>query len=297
MNFQRGRKRDDPEINLIPLIDVLLVILIFLMVTTTYARFSELKINLPTSGGEQTPTKPKQIDVTVDASGNYQINDTALTQGSIEALSQTLKREAGADTDPVLVWTEGAVVSWGNGDLMESATLPKIIRCERVQITTQNIYIGAEGTSERRLLRIDRTTGTVFPHTASSTHSASFPGGPTSGAAYRGRLVGADDLGALWLVEETAPGAASPARAILVSVPNVGESTVLLEHITGASAFFTTEDAFYWQERDALLTAPRSGGAASIAGHLPGTAGAIDSGFIYFIEGTAIQRLHLDALD
>lgn len=103
MNFQRGRKRDDPEINLIPLIDVLLVILIFLMVSTTYARFSELKINLPTSGGEQTPTKPKQIDVTVDASGNYQVNDTAVTQGSVEVLSQTLKREAGADTDPVLV--------------------------------------------------------------------------------------------------------------------------------------------------------------------------------------------------
>ena len=61
MNFQRDHRRDEPEINLIPLIDVLLVILIFLMVTTTYARFSELKINLPTSGAEQTPNKLKQI--------------------------------------------------------------------------------------------------------------------------------------------------------------------------------------------------------------------------------------------
>ena len=103
MNFQRGQKRDDPEINLIPLIDVLLVILIFLMVTTTYARFAELKINLPTSGAEQTPNKPKQIEVAVDASGTYQINATALATGSVDALAEALKRAAGQDADQVVV--------------------------------------------------------------------------------------------------------------------------------------------------------------------------------------------------
>lgn len=103
MNFQRDHRRDEPEINLIPLIDVLLVILIFLMVTTTYARFSELKINLPTSGAEQTPNKPKQIEVIVDASGNYQINDTMLAQASSDALASSLKQAAGNDNDPVLV--------------------------------------------------------------------------------------------------------------------------------------------------------------------------------------------------
>lgn len=103
MNFQRDHRRDDPEINLIPLIDVLLVILIFLMVTTTYARFSELKINLPTSGAEQTPNKPKQIEVTVDANGNYQINETTLAQASVEKLAESLKRAAGSDTEPVVV--------------------------------------------------------------------------------------------------------------------------------------------------------------------------------------------------
>jgi biopolymer transport protein ExbD len=103
MNFQRGQKRDDPEINLIPLIDVLLVILIFLMVTTTYARFAELKINLPTSGAEQTPNKPKQIEVAVDATGTYQINATALATGSVEALAEALKRAAGQDADQVVV--------------------------------------------------------------------------------------------------------------------------------------------------------------------------------------------------
>lgn len=103
MNFQRDHRRDEPEINLIPLIDVLLVILIFLMVSTTYARFSELKINLPTSGAEQTPNKPMQIEVTVDAGGNYQINDALLSQATPTALATALKQAAGNDNDPVLV--------------------------------------------------------------------------------------------------------------------------------------------------------------------------------------------------
>jgi len=58
MNFSPDRRRDAPEINLIPLIDVLLVILIFLMVTTTYARFSELQINLPQAKGDSAKEMP-----------------------------------------------------------------------------------------------------------------------------------------------------------------------------------------------------------------------------------------------
>ena len=55
MDFQKGRNREDPEINLIPMIDVLLVILIFLMVTTTYTRYTALQINLPQAAGEGHP--------------------------------------------------------------------------------------------------------------------------------------------------------------------------------------------------------------------------------------------------
>jgi hypothetical protein len=202
-----------------------------------------------------------------------------------------------ADPEPVLVWTEGAAVSWGNGDVMGSATLSRIVRCDHLRVTATSIYVAADGATERRLLRVDRKTGSVFPLTASNPHGASFPGGAAEGAVYRGRLVGADDAGALWLVEEIVAGATSPARAILVSVPEAGATSILLEHVSGASAFFTVADAFYWQERTALLTAPRSGGAAAIVGHLPGTAGAIDSGFVYFVDGNAIERLALDALD
>lgn len=103
MNFQRGMTKDDPEINLIPLIDVLLVILIFLMVTTTYARFAELQINLPEAQGESAKETPAQINVNVDAGGNYQINEGAAAQASVDALASALTQAAGSQKDPVVV--------------------------------------------------------------------------------------------------------------------------------------------------------------------------------------------------
>ncbi len=103
MNFRRGRREDYPEINLIPFIDILLVIVIFLAVTTTYARFAELKINLPTSSAEQTPTQPKQIEVAVAESGRYQIDNTAVGEATIDELAATLKKAAEGQNDPVVV--------------------------------------------------------------------------------------------------------------------------------------------------------------------------------------------------
>jgi biopolymer transport protein ExbD len=103
MDFSRGRREDYPEINLIPFIDILLVIVIFLAVTTTYARFAELKINLPTSSAEQTPTPPKQIEVAVAESGRYQIDSTAVGDASVEELAVALQKAAGTETEPVVV--------------------------------------------------------------------------------------------------------------------------------------------------------------------------------------------------
>ncbi len=95
MNFQRGHSRDEPEINLIALIDVLLVILIFLMVTTSYAKFSELQINLPQAGGETSTTQDKPINITVDASEHYAVNGKATGFAGVEALAASLKEAAG----------------------------------------------------------------------------------------------------------------------------------------------------------------------------------------------------------
>jgi biopolymer transport protein ExbD len=103
MNFRRGQRREDPEINLIPFIDVLLVVLIFLMVTTTYSKFTELQITLPTADAEKALDKPFEINVTVDAKGNYTVNNVAVSFHSVAGLAEDMKNAArtGKDGQPV----------------------------------------------------------------------------------------------------------------------------------------------------------------------------------------------------
>src|SRR5687768_7556855 len=103
LRFRPRAFREEPEINFIPLIDVLLVILIFLMVTTTYSRFSELQINLPTAEASKPPERPDQIDVGVDAKGNYSVNKSVVTAPTRDALAQELRRAAASMKDPVVV--------------------------------------------------------------------------------------------------------------------------------------------------------------------------------------------------
>ncbi len=112
MNFRRGTRREDPEINLIPFIDVLLVVLIFLMVTTTYSKFTELQITLPTADAEKALDKPFEINVTVDAKGNYTVNNEPVSFRSPADLAEDLKRaaraanngqEPGSDKGPVVI--------------------------------------------------------------------------------------------------------------------------------------------------------------------------------------------------
>ena len=103
MKFQRGRSREEPEINLIPMIDVLLVIIIFLMLTTTYSKFSGLEINLPTADASKQAEQPNEIDVAVTANGQILINKSPLTAADVSSIANGLKRAAGSRTDPVIV--------------------------------------------------------------------------------------------------------------------------------------------------------------------------------------------------
>lgn len=103
MNFQRRRSRDEPEINLIPMIDVLLVILIFLMVTTSYAKYSELQISLPQASGEAVVAQAKPINVAVDASEHYAVNNRGVSYTGIESLVVSLKNAAGDESDPTII--------------------------------------------------------------------------------------------------------------------------------------------------------------------------------------------------
>ena len=103
MNLRGNKARDDPEINFIPLIDVLLVILIFLMVTTTYQRVAELQITLPEADAEQMKQRPKEVNVGIDAQGRYLIDKTVFTFTTAAALADALKQAAGDAKDPVVI--------------------------------------------------------------------------------------------------------------------------------------------------------------------------------------------------
>ena len=109
MNFRKGRGREDPEINLIPFIDVLLVILIFLMVTTTYSKFTELQITLPTADAAKAVERSFEINVTVDARGMYTVNKVPVSFRDVAGLADALKEAAtragqpASDKSPVVI--------------------------------------------------------------------------------------------------------------------------------------------------------------------------------------------------
>jgi len=135
MNFQRGRLKEDPEINLIAMIDVLLVILIFLMVTTTFSQIAELQINLPTADAEKQAEKPNEITVAVDASGHYVINRTPLANPGVDALTDALRRAAGDRPDPVIVINADAEASHQSViNIMEASRLAGF---NRISFATQ----------------------------------------------------------------------------------------------------------------------------------------------------------------
>ena len=103
MNFNRGRHREEPEINLVPMIDVLLVIIIFLMLTTTYSKFSGLELNLPTAEASKQVEEPNEIDVAVTANGQVLINKSPLAAADVKSISDALRRAGGSRQDPLIV--------------------------------------------------------------------------------------------------------------------------------------------------------------------------------------------------
>ena len=102
MNF-RPRHKDEPEINLIPFIDVLLVILIFLMLTTTYSKFTELQLKLPVADAQAQRDYPKEVIVAIAADGRYVINRTPVAGRSVDAVSAALAEAAKAGKESVVI--------------------------------------------------------------------------------------------------------------------------------------------------------------------------------------------------
>jgi biopolymer transport protein ExbD len=136
MNFQRGRLQEEPEINLIPMIDVLLVILIFLMITTTYSKYAGLEINLPTADAQQAQEQANEINVVVSIQGDVTVNKSAVGGRDVEAISLALKRAAGAAKEPVVIISADAKATHQSViDVMQAAQLAGL---SRISFATQN---------------------------------------------------------------------------------------------------------------------------------------------------------------
>ena len=102
MRFARTRK-EDPEINLIPMIDVLLVIIIFLMLTTTYSRFAELKIHLPSADAERKLERSNEINVVISAGGQYLLQRKPFQFQDVASLAEELRRAGAGMKEAVVV--------------------------------------------------------------------------------------------------------------------------------------------------------------------------------------------------
>ena len=110
MNF-RPRPKDEPEINLIPFIDVLLVILIFLMLTTTYSKFTEMQLKLPVADTEAQRDYPHEVVVAVSSDGRYMVNRQAVSGRSTEAVSDALADAAKGGKDSVVIISADATAT------------------------------------------------------------------------------------------------------------------------------------------------------------------------------------------
>jgi biopolymer transport protein ExbD len=137
VNFRRGRTREEPEINFIPLIDLLLVILIFVLVTTTYSKYAELQINLPEASAEKAPDRPQVLNIAVDAGGKYAINNTPINFNGVSALANSLKEAANAGQmkDPVIaIGADAGATHQAVVNVMEAA---RLVGYTKISFTTQ----------------------------------------------------------------------------------------------------------------------------------------------------------------
>ena len=102
MKFRRSTS-PEPEINLIPFIDVLLVVLIFLMLSTTYSKFTEMELNLPVANAAPPKEHPREIVVSVSADGQFSVNHVVVSGRDVTSISQALAKATQNVNDPMVV--------------------------------------------------------------------------------------------------------------------------------------------------------------------------------------------------
>ena len=103
MNLRPGHKEETVEVNLTALIDVVFLLLIFFMVTTTFDRHAKLKVSLPEASTKATQQQNEPVVLSIDAKGNYFINDRQVVNTSLDTLKQALQKTIGENRDIGLV--------------------------------------------------------------------------------------------------------------------------------------------------------------------------------------------------
>lgn len=124
MNFRSHSTYEEPEINLIPFIDVLLVIVIFLMISTTFNRFAELKVDLPNAQAKVAQERQNELIVSVTAKGYYSVNGLAVPIASANELAQALVKSAQQKhlTDPSInIYADANTTHQSVVNIMEAA--------------------------------------------------------------------------------------------------------------------------------------------------------------------------------
>ncbi|MDH3388788.1 MAG: biopolymer transporter ExbD [Gammaproteobacteria bacterium] len=106
MNFYTSKPEEDVNINLTPLIDVVFLLLIFFMVSTTFDTTSQLKIRLPEASQQETPDPPQKLNLMIDANGRFFLNSRELTNNKSATLRAALERALAGNRLPILIQSD-----------------------------------------------------------------------------------------------------------------------------------------------------------------------------------------------
>ena len=112
MRIRDRRAEDNPEINLVPMIDVILCLIIFFVITTTFDARSVLKLELPRADGERSEVKAQQLSLLINAEGRYFVDDREALRTDVESLKRTIVEVAGDDRERTVLIRADARTPW-----------------------------------------------------------------------------------------------------------------------------------------------------------------------------------------
>ena len=112
MRIRDRRAEDNPEINLVPMIDVILCLIIFFVITTTFDARSVLKLELPRADGQRSDAKTRQLSLLINAQGRYFVDDREALRTDVESLKRTIVEVAGSDRERTVLIRADARTPW-----------------------------------------------------------------------------------------------------------------------------------------------------------------------------------------